>query len=31
MFVKFLYGGLPSALLFVLLAFVQFCAIRAFA
>jgi hypothetical protein len=29
-FVKFLYRGLPSALLFVLAAFVQFFAIRAF-
>jgi len=31
MFVKFLYRGLPTAVLFVVLAFVQFYAIRAFA
>jgi hypothetical protein len=30
MFVKLLYRGLPTALLFALLAFVQFYAIRAF-
>jgi hypothetical protein len=31
MFVKLLYRGLPSSLLFVLVAFVQYYAIRAFA
>ena len=30
MFVKLLYRGLPSPLLFVFLAFVQYYAIRAF-